>query len=101
MTEIFHPNVFENGLVSVDILYDQWSPVLYNISPIIYSIQSLLNEPNPDDFLNKEAAKLYKEDKKTYDKTVREYTSVFAVKNLGLKIDTVKDNEDLIYREED
>jgi hypothetical protein len=54
--------------------------------------------------LNEEAAKLYKEDKKTYDKTVREYTSVFAnyskfledVKNLGLKIDTVKDNEDLI-----
>ena len=69
----------------------------------------MLNDPNPDDFLNEAAAKLYKEDKKTYDKTVREYTSVFAnyskfledVKNLGLKIDTVKDNEDLIYREED
>jgi ubiquitin-conjugating enzyme E2 D/E len=63
MTEIFHPNVFENGLVSVDILYDQWSPVLCYFSPIIYSIQSLLNVPNPDDFLNEAAAKLYKEDK--------------------------------------
>ena len=108
MTEIFHPNIFEDGLVSVDILYDQWSPVLCYFSPIIYSIQSLLNDPNPDDFLNEAAAKLYKEDKKTYDKTVREYTSVFAnyskyledVKNLGLKIETVKDDEDFKYREE-
>jgi hypothetical protein len=46
---------------------------------------------------------------KTYDKTVREYTSVLAnyskfledVKKLGLKLDTIKDDEDLKYRAED
>ena len=93
----------------MDILLDQWSPALCSFSSIIYSIQSLLDGPNPDIFLNEKAAKLFKEDRKIYDKTVREYTSVFAnyskfledVKNLGLKIDTVKDNLDLIYREED
>ena len=108
MTEIFHPNISADGSVSVDILYDNWSPFYCYFSPIIYSIQSLLNDPNPDDFLNEAAAKLYKEDKKTYDKTVREYTSVFAnyskfledVKNLGLKIEKVKDDEDFKYREE-
>ena len=62
----------------MDILLDQWAPTLCSFSSIIYSIQSLLDDPNPNDFLNETAAKLYKEDRKNYDKTVKEYTSVFV-----------------------
>ena len=108
ITQVFHPNISESGNVSVDILLDQWAPTLCSFSSIIYSIQSLLDDPNPNDFLNETAAKLYKEDRKNYDKTVREYTSVFAnyskfledVKNLNLKIETVKEGEDFKYTKE-
>ena len=109
ITRIFHPNISENGYVSTDVLsYDGWTPALCSFSSIIYSIQSLLDDPNSDDFLNETAAKLYKEDRKNYDKTVREYTSVFAnyskfledVKNLNLKIETVKEGEEFKYTEE-
>ena len=69
-----------------------WSPVLTNFWVIIYSIQSLLDDPNPDNFLNEIAANLFKKDRKIYDETVREYTSQFAnykifledIKNMNL-----------------
>ncbi len=45
---------------------------------IILSVQSILNDPNPNDFLNKEAAKLFIENKEKYEETVIEYTKKFA-----------------------
>ena len=78
-----------------------WSPSISSFDKIIYSVQSLLDDPNPDDFINEEAAKLCKEDKNEYDRTVREYTSIYAnyskfeeeIKKLNLKIQTVKEDE--------
>ena len=78
ITKIFHPNISEMGNTSIDILGDKWSPVLKHLNIIIYSVQSLLDDPNPDDFVNEEAAKLYKKDRNAYDKYVREYTSIYA-----------------------
>ena len=94
ISKIFHPNISENGFVSCDILRDNWNPALSSFTVIIPSIQSLLDDPNPDDFLNEEAARLYKEDKKIYDETVRQYTSLFSnyskfledIKNMNIKV---------------
>ena len=107
ISNIFHPNISENGYVSVDILEDQWSPPLMDFEKIIISIQSLLDDPNPDIFLNEMAAKLYKEDKSKYDETVREYTSLFAnyskyletIKKMDIKINTLKEGEIFKYKE--
>ena len=77
-TKIFHPNIDELGNVSVDILqYDNWNPLL-SLGKIILSVQSLLDDPNPDIFVNENAAKLYKENKTEYENTVRKYTSEYA-----------------------
>ena len=107
ISNIFHPNISENGYVSVDILEDQWSPALMDFGKIIISVQSLLDDPNPDIFLNEMAAKLYKEDKSKYDETVREYTSLFAnyskyletIKKMDIKINTLKKGERFEYKE--
>ena len=75
---IFHPNVDEFGLVSCDILRNEYSPVISTFDKIILSVQSLLDDPNPDDFVNEYAAKLYKENRYEYEKTVRYYVSEYA-----------------------
>ena len=101
LSTIFHPNISENGYASVDILDYWWTPALCCFEAIIYSIQSLLDDPNPDIFLNEIAANLYKKDKKIYDETVREYTSLFAnyskfledIKNMNIKINKIKKGE--------
>ena len=76
-TKIFHPNIGELGFVSVDILKDQFSP-LWTLTKIIMSVQSLLCAPNPYEFINGEAATLYKENRQKYEEKVKEFTKKYA-----------------------
>ncbi len=55
----------------MDILQNNWSPI-YDVSSILTSIQSLLTDPNPNSPANMEAARLYTEDRKAYEKRVKE-----------------------------
>jgi len=63
-TKIFHPNINLEGNVCLNILRQDWKPVL-DINAVIYGLIYLFYEPNPDDPLNKEAAQLYREDIKS------------------------------------
>ena len=55
---MFHPNVYADGGICLDILQNRWSPT-YDVSAILTSIQSLLDEPNPNSPANSVAAQLY------------------------------------------
>jgi len=71
ITEIYHPNVYPDGTLCLDIIQDKWSPI-YSVSTILTSIQSLLTDPNPNSPANPEAAGLYSADKKAYNRRVRQ-----------------------------
>ncbi|EIW71224.1 hypothetical protein TREMEDRAFT_27592, partial [Tremella mesenterica DSM 1558] len=53
--KIYHPNLDLEGNVCLNILREDWKPVL-NLSSVMIGLQYLFLEPNPDDPLNKEAA---------------------------------------------
>eukprot|EP00455_Lapot_gusevi_P001993 TRINITY_DN10770_c0_g1_i2.p1 TRINITY_DN10770_c0_g1~~TRINITY_DN10770_c0_g1_i2.p1 ORF type:complete len:155 (-),score=23.66 TRINITY_DN10770_c0_g1_i2:33-497(-) len=68
--EMFHPNVYSDGSICLDILQDQWSPI-YTVSTVLTSIQSLLTDPNPASPANPEAARMFSSDIKSYNRRVR------------------------------
>eukprot|EP00043_Microstomoeca_roanoka_P004235 m.48402 g.48402 ORF g.48402 m.48402 type:complete len:184 (-) comp12395_c0_seq1:580-1131(-) len=70
-SRLYHPNVYKDGSICLDILQNKWSPT-YNITGILTSIQSLLDEPNPNSPANAEAAHLYRENRREYERKVRE-----------------------------
>ncbi|XP_059841184.1 NEDD8-conjugating enzyme Ubc12-like [Hypanus sabinus] len=52
---VCHPNIELEGNVCLNILREDWKPVL-TINSVIYGLQYLFLEPNPEDPPNKEAA---------------------------------------------
>lgn len=76
LTRMFHPNskdylVYNDGTICLDILQNQWSPI-YDVQAILTSIQSLLCDPNPNSPANSEAARIYNDNTREYNRRVRE-----------------------------
>jgi len=64
-TKIYHPNIDLEGNICINILREDWKPVL-DINTVIHGLSFLFSYPNPDDPLNKEAANLLRNDEHSF-----------------------------------
>eukprot|EP00246_Nothoceros_aenigmaticus_P011211 TRINITY_DN2978_c0_g1_i1.p1 TRINITY_DN2978_c0_g1~~TRINITY_DN2978_c0_g1_i1.p1 ORF type:complete len:185 (+),score=38.69 TRINITY_DN2978_c0_g1_i1:218-772(+) len=69
-TKVYHPNIDLEGNVCLNILREDWKPVL-SVNSIIYGLQYLFLDPNPDDPLNHEAAEVLRENARQFETNVR------------------------------
>ncbi|KAF2743227.1 ubiquitin-conjugating enzyme E2 15 [Sporormia fimetaria CBS 119925] len=90
--DMWHPNVYSDGTVCISILHapgddpmqyekasERWSPI-QSVEKILISVMSMLAEPNDESPANVDAARQWREDRKGYEKRVRDMVR----KSLGL-----------------
>jgi len=70
LTKVYHPNIDTQGNVCLNILREDWKPVL-SINSLVYGLMYLMTEPNPDDPLNREAAEAMRSNKAQFEQVVR------------------------------
>lgn len=68
--KIYHPNIDLEGNVCLNILREDWKPVL-NLNAVIVGLQFLFLEPNASDPLNKDAAEDLKANREGFKRNVR------------------------------
>ncbi|KAK5168138.1 NEDD8-conjugating protein ubc12 [Saxophila tyrrhenica] len=68
--KIYHPNIDLEGNVCLNILREDWKPVL-NLNAVIVGLQFLFLEPNAQDPLNKDAANDLQQDRDRFRRNVR------------------------------
>eukprot|EP01097_Dermamoeba_algensis_P000943 TRINITY_DN134_c0_g1_i1.p1 TRINITY_DN134_c0_g1~~TRINITY_DN134_c0_g1_i1.p1 ORF type:complete len:185 (-),score=51.50 TRINITY_DN134_c0_g1_i1:164-652(-) len=97
-TPMWHPNIYKNGEVCISILHppgedtvhpeaslyftaaEKWSPV-QTVEKILISVVSMLAEPNDESGANLEAAKMWRNNRKLFDDTVKKTVA----KSLGFE----------------
>ncbi|KAJ3264822.1 ubiquitin-conjugating enzyme E2 K [Chytriomyces hyalinus] len=75
----YEGGVFEVDIetICLDILKDQWSPVL-TLKTALISLQSLMSDPAADNPQDAQVARHYLSDRKGFDDTAREWTRTYA-----------------------
>jgi ubiquitin-conjugating enzyme E2 M len=84
--KIYHPNVDLEGNVCLNILREDWKPVL-NLNSVMVGLQYLFLEPNPTDPLNKEAAEVMMKNRSQFNSNVTQSLRGGTIN--GVKYDSV------------
>ena len=69
-TKMFHPNIYNDGSICLDMLKSDWNPS-YDVFGILTTIRTLLGSPNPNSPANGVAAQLYSSNEKEYNRRVK------------------------------
>ena len=77
--KIYHPNIPNlRGRVSLNMLRRQWKPE-FTVEKILLSIEELLKNPNLDNTLVPEIARIYKSDRNEFNRKAKEWTKKYAM----------------------
>ena len=68
-TKSYHPNLDLEGNVCLNILREEWKPIL-SVSAVVHGLQFLFLEPNPEDRLNKAAAEVMQQNPTQFKRNV-------------------------------
>lgn len=79
-TRIWHPNIEETGAVCLNILRDNYTPVM-SIAQLVVGLQFLFTEPNPASPLNQEAANHFEENLASFTKKAQDYIRLYCPKD--------------------
>ncbi|XP_064394756.1 ubiquitin-conjugating enzyme E2 G2-like isoform X1 [Halichondria panicea] len=93
ISEMFHPNVYQDGRVCISILHtpgddplgyetaaERWSPV-QSIEKILLSVVSMLAEPNDESGANVDASKMWRDNRQQFN----EIAQTLVRKSLGIE----------------
>jgi len=68
--KVYHPNVYEDGYICLDVLAAGWKPSM-NIKSTLLAICDLMENPNPASSANMEASNMFVKDATEYEMAAR------------------------------
>lgn len=80
-TQVYHPNIDEDGRICLDSLKENHWSVALDISKLLLSIIVLMGEPNGDDGLVPHITKLFQTNKAKFQEEATKHTKQHAFKN--------------------
>lgn len=76
---VYHPNVYSNNQVCLDIIGDKWKPSL-NVMNVLCGIQQLLDSPNTKSPANTDASSCFRRSPDVYSRRVRQNIEKYHIR---------------------
>ena len=77
-TPVYHPNFDTSGKVCLNILRTDWKPTL-GVKPLVFGLLYLFTDPNPNDPLNQDAAKVQRDNINQFKENIRRSLQGYSI----------------------